>query len=105
MKRAVWVRWFLAVTAVAVVADLVAVGLEMWAGWDASANTVPWTELIVTYVPWPYTAAAIAGLAVLCGWLCWHFWGKYRQHIAAVKAEAFRQGADWRQRMDGHGDG
>jgi hypothetical protein len=68
-KRAVWVTGFLSVTALAV-------GAELWAALDDSPDTVPWTNLIAQYVPWPITAAAIA---ILVAWLPTHFIHAYRR--------------------------
>lgn len=67
--RTVWRAVFLIVTAMAV-------GLELWASFDGSPDTEPWTTLIVRYVPAEVTAFAIGGLAV---WLAVHFWRRYRR--------------------------
>lgn len=68
-RRAAWITGFLAVTALAV-------GGELWAAFDASDNTVPWTDLLVRYVPWPVTAMATA---ILVAWLPAHFALYYRR--------------------------
>jgi hypothetical protein len=67
-KRAAWVTAFLAVTALAV-------GGELWAAFDNSPNTVPWTELL-TDLPWWVTMPAALLLAV---WLPLHLIYWYRQ--------------------------
>lgn len=67
-RRSWWVTGFLATTALAV-------GAELVAGLDDSATTVPWTDLIVRYIPAPITYAAIAALVV---WLPIHFIPKYQ---------------------------
>lgn len=61
-----------------------AVGWELWASFDHDPDTCPWTDLIVTYVPWPVTAGAIVAL---CTWLPVHFWRRYK-----------RRGVDFRHR-------
>ncbi len=66
-SRGRWVGGFLGVTAVALVAELVA-------SFDGSGDTVPWTDLIVQYVPGEVTAAAIG--ALVC-WLPIHFGLRY----------------------------
>jgi len=68
-KRHVF-RWvFLAVTVVALAA-------ELWASFDSSDQTEPWTDLITTYVPGEVTAAAIGALVL---WLPIHFWLRYKR--------------------------
>jgi hypothetical protein len=68
-RRTAWITGFLAVTALAVTG-------ELWAAFDASDNTVPWTDLLVRYVPWPVTAMATA---ILVAWLPAHFALYYRR--------------------------
>lgn len=68
-RRSWWVAAFLAVTTLAV-------GAELVAGLDHDPDTVPWTELVTRYIPWPVTAVAITVLVV---WLPVHFWHAYRQ--------------------------
>lgn len=51
-----------------------ALGMELWAGLDSSATTVPWTELISGYIPQPVTMTA---LTVLATWLPAHFVHNY----------------------------
>lgn len=72
MNRKHAFRWaFLTVTAAAI-------GLELWASFDSSPATEPWTDLIVTYVPGEVTAVAIGGLSL---WLVVHFGRRYlRKH-------------------------
>ena len=85
MSRKIWTAVFLALTAGAL-------GMELWAGLDNSPDTVPWTELISTYIPQPITVTA---LTVLATWLPVHFahhygsseggdMGKYRKFIVAA---------------------
>lgn len=86
MRRQVWIGVFLALTAGAL-------GMELWAGLDHNPNTVPWTELISTYIPQPITVTA---LTVLSTWLPGHFahhysgseggaaMGKYKKFIVAA---------------------
>lgn len=66
-KRNGWRAGFLTVTALAIVAELVA-------SFDKSDETDPWTDLIVEYVPGEVTAVLIGGLAV---WLPVHFGLRY----------------------------
>lgn len=72
MTRRGWVVAFLALTGTAL-------GAELVAALDSSSATVPWTELIVTYVPWEVTAAV---LGALIGWLPahlgWRYWRRRR---------------------------
>jgi membrane protein implicated in regulation of membrane protease activity len=68
-RRAWWVAGFLAATALAV-------GGELLAAFDSSPSTVPWTELVVRYIPWPVTATLIAVLVI---WLPLHFWQWYHK--------------------------
>ena len=71
MKRpaTVWTVVFLVLTALPI-------GMELVAGLDSDPRTVPWTQLITTYVPWPVALAAYLALAT---WLPWHFWQHYRR--------------------------
>jgi hypothetical protein len=73
-RRGWWIVSFLTVTAAAV-------GGELYAAFDSSSNTTPWTELIVRYVPWPITALAIAVLVI---WLPLHFFSNYRHPEVTV---------------------
>lgn len=49
-------------------------GWELFASWDGDADTSPWTDLIVTYIPGEVTAAILGGLIV---WLPVHFGLRY----------------------------
>ncbi len=64
VKRTVWTVVFLGVTLVAIV-------MEVVAGIFHPAGTIPWTEYLARYVPWPFQLAAYVALAV---WLPFHFW-------------------------------
>lgn len=68
-RRGVWIAGFLGVTAGALTA-------ECWASWDTDPDTVPWTELIVTYVPDELALFVIVGLI---GWVPVHFVRRYRR--------------------------
>lgn len=80
LKRArlAWTIVFLGVTLTAIVMECVA-GLWHPAGW-----TIPWTEYLARYVPWPFQLAAYVILAV---WLPFHFWR--HDHL---RQAAYRQG-------------
>jgi len=69
-RRTAWTAGFLTVT-------VAAVGMELWAAWDHSPDTVPWTDLIAEHVPRPVTFAAVA---LLTAWLPGHFTWAYRRH-------------------------
>jgi hypothetical protein len=71
VKRAalVWSIVFLILTAMPI-------GMELVAGLDSNPNTVPWTDLITRYVPWPIALGAYIALAA---WLPLHFWAHYRR--------------------------
>jgi hypothetical protein len=66
-RRTRWIAGFLSATAAALIA-------ECWASWDTDPDTVPWTELIVTYIPGEVTAALIGALLL---WLPVHFAIRY----------------------------
>lgn len=68
-KKKIWVGAFLGVTAAAL-------GAELYASFDGSGNTTPWTDLIVTYIPEEITIAAIGALMI---WLPYHFVVRYRR--------------------------
>jgi hypothetical protein len=68
-RRTWWVAAFLAVTSAAL-------GAECWASWDGSPDTMPWTDLIVRYVPGEVTLAVLGALLV---WLPVHFFVRYRR--------------------------
>ena len=76
-KQKAWIAGFLGVTVLAIVAELVA-------AFDPSTETIPWTDLIVEYVPWEAAAAVFGALAV---WLPVHF--AYRYYLKS-------KGVDWR---------
>ena len=60
---------FLGVTALAL-------GWECFSSWDGDDSTVPWTDLIVTYVP---GEMVLAVLGALIAWLPYHFFIRYRR--------------------------
>lgn len=73
-KRLAWGGAFLGLTAVVII-------LELFASFDDSDNTVPWTDYIVQYIPGEVTAVLIGGL---CLWLPVHFGLRYyKQHKEA----------------------
>lgn len=78
VKRLVWTIVFLGVTLVAIVMECIA-GLWHPTGW-----TIPWTEYLARYVPWPIQLTAYVILAV---WLPFHFWR--HDHMRGV---AYKQG-------------
>lgn len=59
-----WTVVFLGLTLVAIV-------MEVLAGVWHVAGTIPWTEYIAQYVPWPFQLIAYVALVV---WLPFHFW-------------------------------
>jgi uncharacterized membrane protein YeaQ/YmgE (transglycosylase-associated protein family) len=71
-RRTAWVTGFLSVT-------LLAVGMELWAAWDNSPDTVPWTDLIAENVPKPLTMWVVG---LLVAWLPAHFVWAYRHQAA-----------------------
>lgn len=68
-RRWLWIVVFMSVT-------VAALGMECWASWDGSDSTVPWTELIVRYVPGELLVAVIGAMFV---WIPAHFWRRYRR--------------------------
>lgn len=76
-KRLIWTIFFLGATLVAIIMEVVA---GIW----HPAGSIPWTEYIVTYVPWPFQLTAFVVLAV---WLPFHFW-----RADAKRKIAYRQG-------------
>ncbi|HWO66857.1 MAG TPA: hypothetical protein VNO31_43175, partial [Umezawaea sp.] len=71
--------------------------MEVVAGVWHPAGTIPWTEYIAQYVPWPVQLIAYVTLAV---WLPFHFWraddkrkAAYRQGRADAIAEISAAGA------------
>jgi hypothetical protein len=76
-KRILWTVVFLGLTLAAIV-------MEVVAGVFHPAGTIPWTEYIAQYVPWPIQLGVYVALAA---WLPFHFWR------ADVKAKrAYREG-------------
>lgn len=63
-KRIIWTVVFLSITLAAIV-------MEVIAGIFHPAGTIPWTEYLARYVPWPIQLLAYVILAV---WLPFHFW-------------------------------
>lgn len=95
MKRAriIWTIVFLGITLAAIVMEIVA-------GIFHPAGTIPWTEYLAQYVPWPVQLVAYVVLAV---WLPFHFWRHDHLRKTAYKqgfqsayqeghAEGFKQG-------------
>lgn len=83
MSRKHGFRWaFLTITALAV-------GWELFASFDGSTDTEPWTNLIVEYVPDEVTFAAIGALVL---WLPIHFMIRYRRKAKADKENMHDQG-------------
>lgn len=79
MSRKLAFRWaFLTVT-------VVAVGAELWASFDGSPKTEPWTDLITDHVPGEVTAAAIGALVL---WLPVHFWLRYRRKTKTTQGDS-----------------
>lgn len=74
-KRIIWTVVFLSVTLAAIV-------MECVAGLLHPAGTIPWTEYLARYVPWPFQLAAYVILAV---WLPFHFWRHDHLRQAAFK--------------------
>lgn len=66
LKRArlAWTIVFLGITLAAIV-------MECVAGLLHPAGTIPWTEYLARYVPWPFQLVAYV---VLATWLPFHFW-------------------------------
>jgi hypothetical protein len=77
-KRGGWIAGFLTVTGIAL-------GAECWASWDSSPDTVPWTELIVTYVPGEVTLAVVGALIA---WVPVHFFVRYRRKGREVRRDS-----------------
>jgi len=59
-----WTIVFLGITLTAIV-------MECIAGLWHTAGTIPWTEYLARYVPWPVQLVAYVALAT---WLPFHFW-------------------------------
>jgi len=85
LKRAriIWTVVFLGITLTAIV-------MECVAGLLHPAGTIPWTEYLARYVPWPLQLVAYVALAV---WLPFHFWR--HDHMRKV---AYKQG--WRDALE-----
>jgi putative Ca2+/H+ antiporter (TMEM165/GDT1 family) len=84
VKRVVWTVVFLGIT-------LAAIAMEVVAGlWHPTGWTIPWTEYIATYVPWPVQLAAYVVLAV---WLPFHFWRHDHMRKAAYE-QGYREAVD-----------
>ena len=92
LKRArlIWSIVFLGVTLIGIVMELVA-GLWHPTGW-----TIPWTEYIARYVPWPVQLLAYV---VLATWLPFHFWR--HDHLRKIAFETGRTLG----RGEGHANG
>jgi hypothetical protein len=85
LKRArlIWTIVFLGVTLTAIVMECVA-GLWHPTGW-----TIPWTEYLARYVPWPIQLVAYVALAV---WLPFHFWRHdHMRKVAYVRGAKFAE--------------
>ena len=76
-KRVIWTVVFLSITLAAIV-------MEVIAGIFHPAGTIPWTEYLARYVPWPIQLLAYVILAV---WLPFHFWR--HDHLRKI---AYREG-------------
>lgn len=61
-------------TAVFLGMTAITVGWELMASFDHDPDTMPWTDLIVTYIPGEITTVVIGGL---CLWLPVHFGVRY----------------------------
>jgi len=83
-KRIVWTIVFLSITLAAIV-------MEVVAGIFHPAGTIPWTEYIAKYVPWPIQLIAYVALAV---WLPFHFWR--HDHLRRV---SYNQGVRMGKRL------
>jgi hypothetical protein len=79
-KRAAWTVAFLGVTLTAIVMECIA-GLWHPTGW-----TIPWTEYLARYVPWPIQLIAYVALAT---WLPFHFWR--HDHMRRIAYDEGRQ--------------
>lgn len=75
-KRLVWTIVFLTITLTAIV-------MECVAGLLHPAGTIPWTEYLARYVPWPFQLIAYVALAT---WLPFHFWRHDHLRKAAFRA-------------------
>lgn len=75
--KAPWIAGFLSLTVLAIIA-------ECFAAFDDSAETVPWTDLIVEYVPGEIFAVVLGALML---WVPVHFGIRYYKKS---------KGIDWR---------
>lgn len=84
VKRVIWTVVFLGVTLAAIV-------MEVIAGIFHPDGTIPWTEYLARYVPWPIQ---LVGYVILAVWLPFHFWRHDR-----MRQVAYRRGVmeGWRQ--------
>jgi len=76
-KQKAWIGGFLGVTFLAILMELIA-------AFDPTMETIPWTDLIVEYVPMEIAAVAFGALAI---WLPVHFGRRYYMRS---------KGLDWR---------
>lgn len=90
LKRLIWSIAFLGVTLAAIVMECIA-GLWHPTGW-----TIPWTEYLARYVPWPIQLIAYVALAT---WLPFHFWRHDHMRKIAYK-RGFQEG-----HYEGHAEG
>lgn len=68
-RKAGFVTVFLTVTAAAL-------GMELWASFDSSPDTVPWTDLLTEYVPMELVFAALGAFLL---WAPIHFYRRYKR--------------------------
>lgn len=76
-KQKIWTAGFLGITFLAILA-------ELFGAFDDSTQTIPWTDLIVEYVPGEIFAVVFGALAL---WLPVHFGTRYYKKS---------KGVDWR---------
>lgn len=79
-KRLIWTIVFLGITLAAIVMEVVA---GVW----HPGGTIPWTEYIAAYVPWPVQLVAYVALVV---WLPFHFW-RHDHLKKAAQREGYAQ--------------
>jgi len=77
IQKTHWITGFLTLTALAIVA-------ECFAAFDDSTETIPWTDLIVEYIPGEIFAVALGALML---WVPVHFGIRYYKKS---------KGIDWR---------
>lgn len=92
LKRArlIWTVVFLGITLTAIVMECIA-GLWHPTGW-----TIPWTEYLARYVPWPVQLVAYVALAT---WLPFHFWRHDHMRKIAYKRGRINAVKESRARM------